>query len=387
LLRNPIPICIALALLGTLAFRIQHPAISFYAREILHASALDIGLLTASFMIARAISSIVAGWVYRYRSIAKLLPATCFVANAVVALVYMYVRDVASMILLRAVQGILNGLAWVTIQVVLGEAAPRNLRATLYSIYFAVGSMGIALANYVYSCLSAVSVDPTKLSLAISSLTFVAAALLALLMPYVEPRKKEGISSRGSLGLALSIMLFSFSISLAISFPVSEVVYIYVKEVFSMSKSSVTAMLATAMLVATIIGLILSMVADRLSEKLSLMIVAVLMVSGVVAALIDVVYAMAIALTLLLSISRASISISRRIAVSRLGPRGVGYVNAANNIGSVVGSITIGMLYDAFGAARLPLDGVSLSLTLLAFYVPILIVAMVSIVVVCRYLD
>lgn len=49
------------AFIGTAAFRVSIPAIAFYAREVLSASAFSIGLLTSAFFATRVIAAVLAG--------------------------------------------------------------------------------------------------------------------------------------------------------------------------------------------------------------------------------------------------------------------------------------------------------------------------------------
>ncbi len=344
-----IAMCLAISFLGTAAFRVQFPAVSFYSRSVLKSSFLEIGLFTSSFMAARAVASIIAGKLYRRPCAAKALPPLGFALNAFIAYLYTLVASPLQIMALRAVQGVLNGLAWVTIQVVLGELAPPRLRATMYTLYFSVGSLGIVAANFIYAHLAQLYRRPYFASMHLSLALFATAALLSAALPYRTPKAREEATKRGGRGVtrfAISMVLLPASISIAMALPSSDVIYVYVSSSMGMGRASVANLMALAMLVATVMGLGISLVADRVSTPLALRILAALSIASCASMPIANPIIFAFAIVLLVSVSRSFRSIVRKIAVTRMGPEGVGLVNASGNVGMVAGAAIVGWLYD-----------------------------------------
>ncbi len=379
-------LCIVIAFVGTFAFRIQFPVIAFYSRDVLKLSALDIGLLMSVFMIGRATSSIAVGRLYYRKTIARMLPPICFGINAVIAFLYLYAKSFPLLLTLRTMQGILNGLSWVTIQVALGIVTHPRIRATVYSIYFAIGSLGISVANYVYSAISTIFVDPRTVALSLSAIGFAVALILSAFIPYAEPGRRRGAEARRARSLTLSLALFTFAVALALSFPSSDLIYIYIREVFGASRSVTALIIAIATAIATAIGFTLSIVADRLSERIAMLCTVGMLVTASCLACIENLMTLAVAVILLLSSSRTCISVSRRIAVTRAGPEGVGYINAASNIGNVIGSALTGALYDVLAQYPMAIGFVAISTPLLALYLPVAIIALVTSIALIRRL-
>ncbi len=364
-------LCMALALVGTMALRIQFPAVSFYARSALGSSALDIGLLTSSFMAARATASILVGRLYRRVEVARVLPPACFALNAGIAYLYLYASSVWVIMGLRAVQGFLNGLAWVTVQVALGELSPASARATMYTAYFSIGSLGIACANYLYSYIAKAFPNPYDASMHVSTALFLVAAAIATPIPYPPIASRgRGVERKAVARVLALLALLMASISVAMALPSSDVVYIYVGESMSMSRSEVATLIASALIVATGVGLALSIVADRLSEGKALATISGIAVASCVAIAIPSPIAFAAAMTMLVSLARSARSIARRVAISRAGAMGVGIVNAAGNVGNVLGSAIVGALYDALGHSYVELGALKLNEALATLYVP-----------------
>lgn len=339
-------LCLAVSFLGTAAFRIQFPAVSFYSKNVLRASFLEIGLFTSSFMAARAIASLIASKLYRSPAISRALPPTGFAANALLAYLYTLVSSPTQILALRAAQGLLNGLSWVTIQVVLGELAPPNLRATLYTLYFSIGSLGIVTANAIYARLARLYTRPYYAAMHISLALFVTASALSLALPYRAHRVGEE-RTKFARRFSLAMILLPSSISIAMSLPSSDVIYVYVSESMNMARSTVAELMALAMLCATLLGLALSFVADRVSVPLALCTLSAITIASCIAMPVTNPLIFAAALILLVSTSRSFRSILRKIAISRLGPEGIGIVNASGNLGMVAGSAIVGWLYDA----------------------------------------
>ncbi len=340
--------CLVISFLGTAAFRVQFPAVSFYSRSVLKSSFLEIGLFTSSFMAARAVASIIAGKLYRRPSVAKALPPLGFALNAFIAYLYTLVASPLQIMALRAVQGVLNGLAWVTIQVVLGELAPPRLRATMYTLYFSVGSLGIVTANFIYAHLAQLYRRPYFASMHLSLALFATAALLSAALPYRTPKARETAKRGGRrvTRFAISMVLLPTAISIAMALPSSDVIYVYVSSSMGMGRASVANLMALAMLVATVMGLGISLVADRVSTPLALRILAALSIASCASMPIANPIIFAFAIVLLVSVSRSFRSIVRKIAVTRMGPEGVGLVNASGNVGMVAGAAIVGWLYD-----------------------------------------
>ena len=333
----------AISFLGTFAFRLQVPVIAFYSRDVLGGTALDIGMLTAMFMIGRAAAASIAGYIYEWRAI-RLVPALCFSLNAPLVIAYLYTDTITLYMFLRAVQGVLNGFAWVVIQIALGASTPSRARGTVYAIYFAIGSLGIAVANYVYSMLAYL---PIAIPLYIASILFIATALLSTLPRYPRTSlSSERTSLKSGRELCIPLLLFVGTVSLGSAYVSGDIVYVYLREMYGLSKDVVGLFMSIATAIAILLSIVLSIVADRVSDQTALTVITMLTAIAMALATPYNIYTTLLAISTLSIALKSTIAISRRIALTYIGPKGVGYINTANNIGTVLSSITIGTLYE-----------------------------------------
>ncbi len=385
-------LCTIIAFIGTLAFRIAVPVIAFYAREVLGSTALDVGLLMSSFMAARAIAATISGHVYGHRRLVVIITPLCFSLNAIVALLYLTATDVVHLFILRFLQGLLNGFAWVTIQIVLGATVPQRFRATAYAIYFASGSLGIVLANQLFGYLAN---RPLIEPILISSTAFITTALLSLFISYpastelgVErPRRRLSVN-RDSISIAvlISLVVLVMCIRAGISVVFSDVMYVYLYELFGYTKSFIGLFLAYATGIGVALSIPFSLVADRLSERTAFILSIAIAVLGLI--LLPTLNSNTILLSIaLLSVAgRVLIPITRRIAMTYIGARGIGYINASGNIGVLTGSALFGYLYDVYGITKVILHGVSIAVTAIVFVAPITIISISTLLIMVRKL-
>ena len=161
----------AAAFLGTAAYRLSVPAVAFFAREALGSTMLQLGLLTLSFFAARAVTALLTGRLADKGLRVGLAAAACFLIHAFVIMAYGLARSWIHVLLLRAVQGALNGVAWTAVQIALGASVRHEVRGRAFSIYFFSGSLGSFAGNAIYSCLA---------RLPLQQLMFVSAAFLGL---------------------------------------------------------------------------------------------------------------------------------------------------------------------------------------------------------------
>ncbi|MCD6503327.1 MAG: hypothetical protein DRN30_02485 [Thermoplasmata archaeon] len=370
----PVIMLLMVSFLGTAAFRISVPAVAFYTRQVLEASALGVGLLTSSFFAGRALFAVVAGGLAdKYRDKIAYMAAICFSLNAVVVYLYGLVNDIVSVILIRALQGALNGIAWVSVQVILGSSVSYSIRGRVYAIYFALGTLGNVAANKLYSSLSN---KPLSSILVISSILFLATAILILVIGILLPaslysiKHKSGKESnvseenehiKASIVIAIPVILIVLGVSMFSSIVRGDLVYIYMNEAFKLSRGDTADIIAFASLIALVGGYILSWISDKVNDTLALRIAISIGFLGSILVSIRALIGVITGLVLYYIANSAIISISRRIAIThyKLGGTVMGLINAAGNIGSVTGSSIAGLIYDIYGLFTLNILGVT----------------------------
>ncbi len=329
------------SLLGTFSFRLSVPVVAFYARLVLEASAISIGALMSMFFAFRAVGSLIAG--HRYCREAMYIAATCFAVAATLIPLYGIANSAALLLLLRAIHGFLLGFAWTTIQVTVGFAAPAKFRGTIYAIYFAVGSLALPLADYVYSLLA---YTPREIPLLLASALMITTSGLVFYAKLPDVQEKPRTRSITQVGAPLILLVFFvFLTRLVSAFTMGDIVYVILKEWLRLTRSAVAQLLATFSGIGVGVSLPLNFLADRVSDKAAIVIVGVLISLGLVLFGLGIGY-YCLGLALLIVGARCLVPLSRRLAMMQKGARGVGYVSAAGNLGTVLSSLVAGALYD-----------------------------------------
>ena len=357
---------VVLAFAGTVAFRVSIPAVAFYTRGVLEASALGVGMLTSAFFAARAIFAVVSGGLadkYGYRVL--YYSAAAFLLNAAVVNLYAVATSLPEVLAIRFAQGVLNGIAWVPVQVVLGRLVPESVRGRVYSVYFALGSLGGMAGNAIYAGLADA---PITAVLAVSATSFAASSALVLatavsvrgleLRPVRGGTKREIGEGVGEAGLAVGLLgvvplvIIVLGSSMFNSVIRGDLIYMYMNEVFELSKEVVAGYVALSSLIALPMSYLLSWVSDRVDDATSLKISLGLVLAG--ALLVGSTWRELALIGLAMAYGGFSgvVPVTRRVAVTkfRLGGTAIGLVNASGNIGNVVGAALAGYLYDIVGA-------------------------------------
>jgi len=374
-------VILSISFTGTAAFRISIPAISFYARSVLEATALGVGMLTSAFFFARALSAIAAGSVAdKYGFKVSLLAAVCFALNALAVQLYGFSSSITWFVIVRLMQGALNGLAWVSMQYILGRLAPKDVRGRAFAVYFAAGTFGTVAGNALYSMLSNA---PLTASLAASSLLFLTASALTASLSFLVRDVKvwdevRGPGMRGATGAQPSPMLGLIAIvPLAVVVAGSSIIgsviggdltYVYIKEFLGIPKYVVADAVAVSSIVALLGTYTLSWVSDRVSDRVSLRLSILV---GLVGASMMALPSLPLVITgrALASVGGSAVmSVSRKVAVTYYGRRGVavGVINATGNAGKVLGSLIAGHLYDVMSGCVISVGTLPASCFMLA---------------------
>ncbi len=374
-------IVLSISFTGTAAFRVSIPAISFYARSVLEATALGVGMLTSAFFFARALSAIAAGSVAdKYGFKVALLAAACFALNALAVQLYGFSSNIAWFVIVRLMQGTLNGLAWVSIQYMLGRLTPKDVRGRAFAVYFAAGTFGTVAGNALYSTLSNA---PLATSLAASSLLFLAASALTASLSFLvrgievgggakEPKARGTTGTRPSpmLGLIAIVPLATVVAGYSIIGSVigGDLTYVYIKEFLGIPKYVVADAVAVSSIVALLGTYALSWVSDKVGDRVSLRLSVLV---GLVGAFMMALPSLPLVITgrALASVGGSAVmSVSRKVAVTYYGRRGVaiGVINATGNAGKVLGSLIAGHLYDVMSGCVTSVGAVHASCFMLA---------------------
>jgi len=124
------------AFTGTIAFRLATPAIAFYTRDILRASMFAVSLVSMSFVLARAFSSILGGLILERGKRFVYIGAMAMMGNALAVQLYPVTSSWVQVVGIKLLNGFLNGISWPMAQFVLAVTTPKKIRARVTAVYF-----------------------------------------------------------------------------------------------------------------------------------------------------------------------------------------------------------------------------------------------------------
>ena len=329
-------------------------ALAKYLRDDLGASALIVSSLTTWFMAARALSSLVSGLAADSSPAARrLLVSAPLALIAVVVYAIPSLGSPAAVLLLNAAWGLLSGMVWPVTQTVAALlAGPRS--ATVMSLYFAAGSLGVSAGQYLYGLLPLGNPDAVRLSAVFftASAAVLASVSRGAPMPRAVARRsrsRPGLRAalRGDT-LAAWILLSALSAGY-ISGLLKEFLYIYLGEVYGLDRQALASSLALAGLAAFAAGLAVGPLADRLGVAPVLAAVLAMGLAGSLAIGLSASLAVALlGLALAMTAARSSLPLTRNAAAFAPGLQAtlVGASNALSNIGQMASPVIAGRLYD-----------------------------------------
>jgi len=369
-----VALCFALALIGTSGFRLLIPAISYLCRYVFGVSALALALLTVLFFVARSISSVLVGKLCEVYGRLNVVVFIAFSLFALVSLLFAFAGSIHLVLVLRFVQGLLSGFAWVTVQLLLGLSVPKEFRGRVFAIYFMLGSLGFSLGNYLYSVLSSFSLLWICF---VAFCMYCVCAILSLLLP--SRATITGIPSANVLrGLSsvLRVLRFGFPlftllfvVRLYFSIVGGELGYVYLCEFTGLSMGVVARFLAIVSLISLAVSYGIAWLGDRFSDLLALYLCSLLLVAGSLLLAVSNVSLVFLGFLLLSSSLRSLTPLSRKFATTYFRSRGVaiGLVNSVTNLGAALGAVSAGYLYDVLGLVTISIRFLSTSTDLCIF--------------------
>ncbi|WP_456365534.1 MFS transporter [Thermococcus sp.] len=352
------------AFTGTIAFRLATPAIAFYTRDVLRASMLAVSLVSMSFVLARALTSVLGGLALERRKWLVYLGAVAMMGNALAVQLYPLTSSWIQVAGIKLLNGFLNGLSWPMAQFVVAVTTPKEIRARVTAVYFFFGSIASLLGNYAYAY-------TVNLGLAgqmwISSAFFVLTGLIMLLSYYllynrITPRS-EGKSGVISLDPG-KVLIIASLMAVIVAFTSGEITYVYVAETLELSRERTAVLLGWTGFTASLLSYFSSWFADVRSEAKTVKLTAFLAGISPLLASIKTAPTVFLGVFLALFAFQSFRPISRKVLASyHRSSLAIGGVNAIQNLSTFVGGMIFGLAY-SLGEAHLWL---TFNLALLAF--------------------
>ncbi len=349
LLKKNLLLLYGLAGIGMLGHGLFRPILPIFARR-LGATGLEVGLLTSGFMIARAITSFIIGRIIDKSGRRNVFVILGFLLVFIIAFSYFFVNSYHGLLFLRFFQGICSGLMWPATQIMVAEEAKKSYRTRALSLYQITGRIGSLLSRAFLSIILLVTTNIGLGELSSFRVVFIAGSIIlfigfvdALLMPKHKRLVTE--KRKGKPPYSIFLLGFVFGAMLALA-PLS---LVYFNEQYNLSPLGIAIMLL-CLDVATMFAMYgSSHFTDRIGLEKSLWIILIPCFAAAVClpfvatfiVFIIVYFIMRMAITSFMPISRAyATSIDTEVGSN------IGTLNMMTNMGSVVGPIFGGLIYD-----------------------------------------
>lgn len=343
-----IALLIISAFTGTIAFRLATPAIAFYTRDILKASMFAVSLVSMSFVLARAFSSVLGGLILEKGKKLVYLGAFAMMGNALAVQVYPLTSSWFQVVGIKLLNGFLNGISWPMAQFVIAVTTPKEIRARVTAVYFFFGSIASLLGNYIYAYTVNLGLGG---QMWISSGFFVLTGLIMLVSYFllyerITPKKKNTAGGERPRFNSKSVLIIASLMAVIVAFTSGEITYVYVSEALGLSKERTAVLLGWMGFLSALLSYFVSWIADVRSE------VGIIKLTAFLAGISPLLASIKTAPTVFLGIFLALFAfqsfrpISRKVLASHhRSSLAIGGINAVQNLSTFAGGMLFGIAY------------------------------------------
>ncbi len=349
---------------ASVGFGLSRLALAKMLRDDLGASVLVVSSLTTWFMLARAVASTLSGFLSQYSETAwRLLMSLPLPMVSLIVYVISGTDSIAAIIALNSAWGFMNGLLWPQAQAA-ASVLLRGLSGSGIALYFAVGTLGISLGQYLYAVTSLSNPDIVKTS----SLAFLVASIPLISVAgrtTLTPKRVDRGGRVGLRGLRIGvvpawIILAAYTTGYSGGI-LREFLYIYLGEVFNLGRTELGSILALSGVVGLIAGVLVGPASDKWGTTKMLALVLLMgFLGNLTLGLAHSPLQAFVGLTLAYSAGRSSMPLTRNLQAFN-HPQALallGLSNTLSNIGQMTGPLAAGKLYDTFhGKTLLGLPG------------------------------
>jgi len=362
-------IAVASVMLG---FGLFGPFLPLYAELLGATLGLQVGFMTSAFTMSRAASSIPLGSLSDKFGRKKMI-VIGLLTYGIATFAYALASDWTHLIGLRAVQGISAGMLWPSATALIADEVPPGSRGKALGTFNAAATAGLlggpalggALQLFARNALQFDIVDSFRVPFYAGGLLGILSAVLALKL--VAERPKRLHVKPDSIVLSnvapkfkktfYSLLGLAFAHGFSLSF-LGPIVVFYVQHQFRLSVDATTSTMAIAFFFSGLANMTSQFFMGRFADKLSRK---KLLLFGAVSsqlATIAIAFSPTVLILTVMMTARAALSAAYVPALSSLQediiPRSArgkltGVMDAAGNIGSILGPIVGFALYDYVG--------------------------------------
>ncbi len=352
-----------------LGFGLVMPLLPMYASNF-GATGTQLGFLTASFAITRAITTFPGGWLCDRVGRKKPITLGLFFYSIVMTL-YGFSQDVNQLILLRALQGMASGIVWPIISTMIIDIVKLQDRSKALGLYEMMWFLGMIVGPALGGILTGLFTIAVPFfvcgALAFVSMILVVSTVQETAKVSCFPNTKSSINLNNDsvketkltlyplifLGLCIAQFIIAFSNSL-----IQPVLSVYANEVLGIEEVGV-GMLFTFMGIATLFTTLpMGIVADKIGRKPMLIVGKILDSASAFLIIFSGSFWPLLIVMMIRGFGRGAVNpsitamFSNVISAEKRG-RGMGIFNTFQNVGLVVGSTIGGFLWE-FSSSEMP---------------------------------
>ncbi|ASJ02217.1 MFS transporter [Thermococcus profundus] len=336
------------AFTGTMAFRLATPAIAFYTRDILKASMLSVSMVSMSFVLARALTSVFGGLLLEKDKRLVYVGALAMMGNALAVQLYPLTSTWLQVAGIKLLNGFLNGLSWPMAQFVIAVTTPGEIRARVTSVYFFFGSIASLLGNYVYAYTLGWGLSG---QMWISSAFFLITGLImvisyVLLGGWITPRRKKTPDGEKPSLNPKRVLVIASLMAVIVAFTSGEITYVYVSEALGLNKATTATLIGWTGFLAALLSYGVSWLADVGSERRTVVLTSLLAAVSPILAAVKSAPTVFTGIFLALFAFQSFRPVSRKVLASyHRSSLAIGGVNGVQNLSTFLGGMLFGVAY------------------------------------------
>lgn len=353
-------ILIFIAFTGTMGFGIISPVLPLYVRSM-GATGVMVGFVSSVFMLSRALTSLFSENLLKKIKITRGNSIKIFFPfMAILPATYTLIPVYAYILILRFIHGLVNGIVWPSAQYLTIKSSKKGKEARTMSLYYIFGNVGSFLSKLLLPVFILLMSDYMHISenqqypflFIIASIFMTLPVIFSFFLTtkkqiYVTPKPVN----KNKIAVSTVILLFAALLGGAILTTSNSILILYLKEHFGSTLKDISLILFVTNIISFPFIYLISHIVDRGNERFILPVIFTLtFIATIILSFAWNIGSVIVSLTLMY-VGLKSFRPVLRVLINRDNENFnslIGYINAIENTGSIIGPIIAGFIYDKF---------------------------------------
>ncbi|MCK4544158.1 MFS transporter [candidate division WOR-3 bacterium] len=353
-------ILIFIAFTGTMGFGIISPVLPLYVRSM-GATGVMVGFVSSVFMLSRALTSLFSENLLKKIKITRGNSIKIFFPfMAILPATYTLIPVYAYILILRFIHGLVNGIVWPSAQYLTIKSSKKGKEARTMSLYYIFGNVGSFLSKLLLPVFILLMSDYMHISenqqypflFIIASIFMTLPVISSFFLTtkkqiYVTPKPVN----KNKIAVSTVILLFAALLGGAILTTSNSILILYLKEHFGSTLKDISLILFVTNIISFPFIYLISHIVDRGNERFILPVIFTLtFIATIILSFAWNIGSVIVSLTLMY-VGLKSFRPVLRVLINRDNENFnslIGYINAIENTGSIIGPIIAGFIYDKF---------------------------------------